>query len=178
MEVFDCIVNRRSVRAYEQRNVPDEILLKLIDAGRWAPSAGNIQPLLYLIATSATQIRKIKAFSPGMIFEPPAIIVICIDLDLATKKGGKLGRELLAIFDAGMAAQNIMLYATDLGLGTCAVRSFNPPALQPILKLPENVVPQLLVGVGYPAQQPIVPKRKDLGELVRWDTYLQEGDRR
>jgi nitroreductase len=177
MEVFDCIVKRRSVRAYERQAVPDEILLKLIDAGRWAPSAGNIQPLLYLIVRASDQIKKIKAFAPGMIFEPPAIIVICIDLDVATKKGGKLGRELLAIFDAGIAAQNIMLYATELGLGTCAIRSFNPAALQPILKLPENIVPQLLIGVGYPAHEPPVPKRKDLNEIVRWETYLQEGDR-
>ncbi len=171
MEVFDCIVKRRSVRRYEKQEVSDELLCKLVDAGRWAPSGSNIQPLHYTIVRTPEQIKKVKAFTPGMSAEVPAVIAVCADLDLAARKGGKLGCETLAVLDAAMAAQNILLAATELGLGSCVIRSFNPEAVQTILKLPETIVPQLLVSVGYPARIPKPPRRKEIEAITSWEAY-------
>lgn len=175
MEVYDCITKRRSVRVYEKREVSDEFLRKLVDAGRWAPSGSNIQPLHYIIIRTPEQIMKVKAFTPGMLNEAPAMIAVCTDLELAKRKGGKLGREL-AILDAAMAAQNILLMATELGLGTCVIRSFNQEAVQTVLKLPETIVPQLLVSVGFPARIPKPPRRKALETITSWEEYKEKGE--
>lgn len=176
MEVFDCIVKRRSIRVYEKREVSDELLWKLVDAGRWAPSGSNIQPLHYIIVRTPEQIKKVKAFTPGMSAMVPAVIAVCTDLDLAARKGGKLGCEILAVLDAAMAAQNILLMATDLGLGTCVIRSFNPGAVQTVLNLPETIMPQLLVSVGYPARTPKPPRRKEMEAITSWEAYQGKGD--
>lgn len=174
MEVYDCIVKRRSVRVYEKREVADELLCKLVDAGRWAPSGSNIQPLHYIIIRTPEQIKKVKAFTPGMSATAPAVIAVCADLELAAKKGGKLGYETLAVLDAAMAAQNILLRATELGLGTCVIRSFSPKAVQTVLELPQTIIPQLLISVGYPARIPKAPRRKEIEAITSWETY--QGD--
>lgn len=173
MRVYDCIVKRRSIRLYEKRIVSDELLRQLVDAGRWAPSGSNIQPLHYVIVRTPEQIKKIKAFTPGMSTVVPALIAVCSDLELAGRKGGKLGVEVLAVLDAAMAAQNILLRAVELDLGTCVIRSFNPEAVQAILKLPKTIIPQLLISVGYPAKIPKPPLRKEIEAITSWETYQE-----
>jgi nitroreductase len=176
MEVWEAIVTRRSVRAFQPNDIEDPILLKLVEAARWAPSGSNIQPWHFIIIKNELQIKKIKAFSPGMPGIPGALIVIATDLGLAEKKGGKLARNVLSLMDAALAAHNIALAAVDIGLGTCMVRSFNPEALQEILKLPSEIVPQLIMAIGYPAKIPPAPKRKELKEIISWEIYQKEGE--
>jgi nitroreductase len=97
--------------------------------------------------------------SPGLLGEPAALIVICQDTKAAKQKGSEAG-EMLSLLDTGMAAQNIMLAAYDLGLGTCAVASFHCKALQVLLSLPEEIVPYLLITVGKPSVIPQPPQRR------------------
>ncbi|MEW8959989.1 MAG: nitroreductase family protein [Moorella sp. (in: firmicutes)] len=176
MDVWEAITKRRSIRAFKAQEVTDALLLKLVEAGRWAPSGSNIQPLHFVLIRAPGQIKKIQAFAPGMSGGPPAVIAICADLALAERRGGKLGREVMCLMDAAMAAQNIALAAVEMELGTCVIRSFNPQAVQSILKLPQEIVPQLLVTVGYPTKIPTAPKRKDLEKITSWEEYLKAGD--
>lgn len=98
--------------------------------------------------------------SPGVLGNPPAIIAICQDVAEAERRGDKLGRETLTQMDTAMAAQNIMLAACAAGLGTCPICSFHPGGMAKLLKLPDHIVPQLLITVGVPERVPPAPKRR------------------
>jgi len=163
MEVLEAIKGRRSVRSFEDRPVEKEVLVLLMEAGVWAPSGGNAQTWRFVLVTDKETLRKIKMVSPGLLGRPPAVIVICQDVKEALQKGGTMGSETLTKMDSAMCAQNIMLTAHSLDLGTCVIASFHPKAVQELLSLPAETVPQLLVSVGYPKRVPSAPKRKTEG---------------
>lgn len=176
MEVGDVIKQRRSVRSFLPKEIDRSTLVSLIEAGIWAPSGSNIQPWHFIIVTEALQVEKIKSFTPGLLTLPPALMAICTDLDLETRRGGRMGREVLSLMDSALAAQNIALTAVDLGLATCLIRSFNADALREILGLPAAIQPQLLVAIGYPEKIPQPPKRRKLDEVISWEIYGKAGE--
>lgn len=171
MEVFEAIYGRRSVRRYLSKPVEDEKVVKVLDAGRWAPSGGNAQPWRFIVVKDEKLIKLIKMISPGMFSEPPVLITICRDLDEAYVKGGEDGKEFVSVADISMAAQNMMLAAHALGLGTCVIRSFDKRAVRRLLEVPDNVEPELLLAVGYPAQAPEKPPRKPLSSVTFLNRY-------
>ena len=160
MRVFEAIKGRRSIRRFENRSVDKKVLQKLVEAGIWAPSGGNAQTWVFIIVTDPRRIQKIKAVSPGMLGIPSALIVVCQDKELAYEKGGEIGRDTLSIMDAAMASQNIMLRAYEERLGSCVVLSFHKKGVQTLLNLPERIVPELVICLGYPAESPKPPERK------------------
>lgn len=168
MEIKDAIFGRRSVRVFADKEVEKEKLEELARAGIWAPTGGNAQPWYFIIVTKPETLRMIKAVSPGLLGVPPALMVVCSNKSANVEKMGAIG-ELLAIMDCSMAAQNIMLRAYDLELGTCVIRSFNLQAVGEIVKVPEGIVPELLITVGYPDREPVPPKRNE--DVIRWEEY-------
>lgn len=160
MRVFEAIKGRRSIRKFEDRSIEKKILQKLVEAGVWAPTGGNAQTWVFIIITDSNRIRKIKAVSPGILGIPSTLIVVCQDKELAYKKGGEIGRNILSIMDVAMSSQNIMLQAYDEKIGSCAVLSFYKKGVQILLSLPERIVPELVISLGYPAESPKPPKRK------------------
>ena len=108
--------------------------------------------------------------SPGLSRGAPAVIVIAQDISLAKRMGGEMGSKSIAKMDSAMAAQNIMLAAYEMGLGTCAVASFHKKAVGKFLKCPEHIKPQLLVSVGYPPKSPSPPARK-FEEVIWFEEY-------
>lgn len=149
------------------------MLRKLVlDAAIWAPTAGNAQTWGFAIVTDPNLIRKIMMVSPGLLSKPtPALIAVCQDLDEAEKRGGELGRNLTSM-DTAMAAQNIMLAAYAQDIGTCAIASFHPGAVQQILCLPPAIVPQLLISLGYP-QVKAHPRKRNV-KVVWLNEYSRE----
>jgi len=168
MEVWEAIKGRRSVRSFQDRPVERELLERLVEAGIWAPSGGNAQTWHFVVITDPEQLRRIRTVSPGMLGNPPAAIAVCQDFVAAREKGGELGASL-AVADAAMAAQNILLAAYDAGLGTCVIASFHKGAVSRILGLPEGVEPVLLVSVGWPARVPPPPPRRT--DVISWERY-------
>lgn len=161
METWESLKNRRSIRAFTPDPVPEEMLKRLIlEAAIWAPTAGNAQTWRFIVVTDPKLLGKIKMVGPGILGNPPAVIVICQDLDEATKKGDRIAKDVLTWMDTAMAAENIMLAAHAEGLGTCAVLSFNETATQTLLQLPLNIVPQLLISIGIPKAPAKAPGRK------------------
>jgi nitroreductase len=170
MDVITAIKGRRSVRSFLDKPVEKENLEQLIEAAVWAPSGGNGQNWRFVVITDAGMMKKIKMVSPGLLGGPPAVIIIAQDLETARHKGGEMGVESLTKMDSAIASQNIMLAAHSMGLGTCVIASFHPKAVGKMVKLPEKVLPQLLVSVGYPAMDPSPPPRK-LEEVTWWEVY-------
>lgn len=165
-ELMDIIKTRRSCRKFTDSPVSDETIMELLEGARWAPSGSNIQPWYFGVVKEERLLKKIITLSPGINGNPQAIIALCADKKRAYERGGELGRDYLSVADISMASQNIMLLATEKGLGTCVIKSFNSGSVARLLKLPENVVPELLITVGYPAAEPVKGKRRPLDEVV------------
>lgn len=163
--IINVILKRRSIRNFKQEEVPKEVLLKLVEAARWAPSGSNIQPWYFIIVNNKDILEQIDSFSPGLLGRPPSIVVFCSDKRMAFEKGGKIGKEVLYLMDIAMAAENLMLQATKERMGTCAVRSFNVMAVKKILELPEHISPELIVSIGYAVKEVKSPVKRTLEEI-------------
>ncbi len=174
MDLWEAITGRRSVRAFTDEPVERRTVERLIEAAIWAPSGGNAQTWRFVVVTDPNRIRQIKMISPGLLGDPPALIVACQDMGEAARKGGRLGRDFLAVVDTGMAVQNLLLAAHAEGLGTCVVASFHRGAVKRLLHLPEEVEPLLLVSVGRPMEAPKPPER-DKG-VVFFEAYGEQDD--
>jgi len=161
---------RRSVREHTAAPVPIGILEQLLQAARWAPSGGNQQQWCFVVVRDALRIRKIAAVSPGLLGQPAALVVICVARGAESGRSQELD-EACSLIETGLAAQNLMLAATAFGLGSCPVRSFNVPALSRLLGLPEQVHPELIVTLGYPARGVKAPPRRPAEETVHWEQY-------
>lgn len=167
MEVFEAIKKRRSIREFQKREIPREIIEKLIEAIIWAPSAGNLQSRKFYFVFN----EKIKmalsqaALNQDFIAEAPLVVVGCTD-DRISQRYGERGRNLYAICDVSASIQNLMLEAAELGLGTCWVGAFDEEEVSEILNLPENLRPIAIIPVGYPAEKPSPPKRKEVEEVI------------
>lgn len=175
MDVQQAIKGRRSIRRFQDKEIPEELLVRLVEAGIWAPSGGNAQTWVYIIVKDRREIEKIKAISPGVLGMPAALITVCQDKELAYNKGGELGRDTISVMDAAIASQNIMLQAFAEGLGSCPVLSFHKKGVQKLLNLPDHIVPELIVILGYPAERPKPPERKFEGVYFFEEYKGQDG---
>lgn len=171
MDVMQIIKGRRAVRKFKEEGIPTDTLLKILEAGIWAPSGSNIQPWEFIVVMNKETIEKIKLISPGLFGNPVTVIIICINKE-RSKKAGKLG-ETMAIMDISMAAQNMMLMAYSLGIGSCPIVSFSKIAVKELLEIPEYVEPVLMVSLGYPEFWPKPPKRRPLEEVVHVEKFDQ-----
>ena len=117
MELLTAINERHSIRSFEEKKVPEELLLKLADAAQKAPSASNLQAWRFLFVTDEEKREKVDFFSPGLSGRPPVILVICSDMAKALKRGGENAKKYGCMMDAAMAAENLMLAAREYGLG-------------------------------------------------------------
>jgi nitroreductase len=168
MQVFDIIKQRRSVRLYTKQAIEEDKLKKLAEAAIWAPSAGNIHAWNLVIVQRRDDIELIKAVSPGIQSSSTALMVLCADREQAYNKGGEEW-EVLSKMDIAIAAQNICLEATELGLGSYIIRLFNQDAVRGLLDLPEHMTPELMVSLGYPKRIPKPPSRRTVDDtVIRW----------
>jgi len=168
MELGKALYERRSIRAFTEKTIDKKILKEILTSGIYSPTAGNIQPWAFICITDPKRIHDIITISPGILSKPVSIICIFSNQKRAFEKAGK-GGKTLALMDCAMAAQNIMLRAFDLGIGSCAIRSFNQNAVREILVAPQHYVPELLITLGYPAHAPAAPKRRE--DIIFWEEY-------
>jgi len=123
-----------------------------------------------VIVTSPAVKELIKKFAPGIFAMPAAFIVICVEKE----PGAKPWDDVTYLADCAIAAQNIMLAAHEMGIGSCVALSYAKVAIQEILNLPEDVEPLLVVTLGYPAEAPEPPPRLELNQIAFIDEYGKE----
>ncbi len=169
--ILGVMKKRRSTRKYKKEGISKDLLLQLIEAAIWAPSGSNVQSWYFIIVDDVNTIEQVNAFSPGLLGDPPSIILICSDRKKAFEKAGILGRDELCLMDISMAAQNIMLLAEEMGLSTCPVKSFNKRAISKILNLPDYVSADLIISVGYSDEITNTPKRRSIKETTFFNTW-------
>ena len=173
MDVLEAIKGRRSIRAFKNRDVPAEIVEKLIDAARWAPSAGNIQPWEFIIVRKPKIKRRLVEAALDQVFieEAPVVIVVCANEVRSSQGYGVRGETLYCIQDTAAAIQNIHLTAYSLGLGTCWVGAFREEETREILKIPYGIRPVAIIPVGYSAEAPTPRMRKSISQIVHYETF-------
>jgi len=173
MDVFEAIKGRRSVRAFKLRGVPADMVEKLIDVGRWAPSAGNIQPWEFIIVRKPEIKAKLAEAAGGQTFiaEAPVVIVVCANENRSVQGYGMRGKTLYCLQDTAAAIQNIHLAAFALGLGSCWVGAFSEEEVREALKVPDGVRPVAIVPVGYAVD--VVPqrRRRPVEQVAHYEAY-------
>ena len=173
MDVFEAIKGRRSIRAFQNRDIPPETVDRLIDAARWAPSAGNIQPWEFIIVREPETRRKLAkaALEQTFIEEAPVVIVVCADENRSSQGYGTRGKTLYCLQDTAAATQNIHLAAYALGLGTCWVGAFREDEAKKILNIPSGVRPVAIIPVGYPAEKPQPRNRRPINQIIHYESF-------
>ena len=173
MEVFEAIKGRRSVRAFQRRDVSDGDVAKLIDAAIWAPSAGNIQPWEFVIIRKPEGKRRLveAAWGQSFIEEAGVVIVVCASENRSSQRYGDRGKSLYCIQDTAAAIQNIHLAACSLGLGTCWVGAFKEQEVSQILNVPEGMRPVAIVPVGYAAESASPRSKRPMDQIVHNETF-------
>lgn len=168
MSILDIMVHRRSIRQFTGMPVPEEAVRALIEAVRWAPSAGNLQSRKFLFVFDGTKRKELARAALGQDFiaQAPLAVVACLDRRIAVRYGDR-GVNLYSIQDVAAAVMNLMLMAQEIGLGTCWVGAFNEYDVAELLDLPDHLRPVAIVPVGWPAWVPFgAPKRLPQEEAV------------
>jgi len=173
LDVFEAIKSRRSVRAFTQEPVSEEAVEKLLDAARWAPSAGNIQPWEFVVVRDPAVKRGLSeaALNQTFIEEAPVVIVVCANVQRSGQGYGSRGVNLYSLQDTAAATQNILLAAQAIGLGTCWVGSFHEEEVRTVLNVPTGVRPVAIIPVGHPAVKPRARSRRPLSEIVHREAF-------
>jgi 5,6-dimethylbenzimidazole synthase len=180
MEFKVVVKSRRSCRAFEPDPVAEDQLAAIMEAGQWAPSPMNALPWEYIIVTDAevkAQIRKVSEaarqavldgggpgfaakYDMGFLEQAPALIAVVFD---PSKKGlgDFFNQKDGALQAASACVQNMMLAATEYGLGTLWFTWFDPQEMKAALNVPQNLEIAALIPIGKPKGETKAPPRKD-----------------
>lgn len=168
MDFETVIKTRTAVREFKKDKVDPGKIERILNAGRLAPTAKNLQPQKVYVIKSESALSKIDEVTPCR-NGAPLCLLVCADKTIAWENDGYSSYET----DAAIVALHMLLEAVNLGLGTLWVRYFDVPEVIKKFNLPENVIPICLIPIGYAAdgykESPLHNQRKELSETV---TYI------
>ena len=178
-DLMSIIKGRRSIRRYQDKEVPQEIIEQLLDSIRWSPSWANTQCWEIVIVKDPATKEKLKetigSTNPSSkgIVEAPLVFAICGKVKSSGYYKGqtttKFGDWLL--FDLGIATQSLCLTAFDAGLGTVIIGMLDHDKAKEILGVEEEYEVVALIPVGYPAKESAAPKRREIGEFTHYGKF-------
>lgn len=159
MKTFDLIRKRRSIRRFKQEKIPFTVLEQIIDSGRVAPSALNLQPLEFIIVDQTDILNSIFRLTgwakylgndngrPAPGEEPVAFIVVLVRRDCESSWTGH---------DVGAAVENMILTALEKGIGSCWIGSIQNEEAKAVLMVPDSHTIDSVLALGYPGEEPVV----------------------
>jgi len=175
-QILKTIKTRRVIREMSDQSVERAQLEKIVEAGRWAPAAGNQRTNRFVVIQDPTTLGLMRIFSSGMVQRPQAIVLLCIDWKVV--EGNQFPEtDRSPYIDLGATMQTMMLAAHGIGLGSGPVTSFSKEGVRVILNLPSNLSPEIIICIGYAApksksQLPMRPKKKVTWQsLTDWERY-------
>jgi nitroreductase len=165
MSFIDLILSRRSIRRYETKDIPEEVLQKILETGRQAPSAANRQPIRFVVVNDHDLLKNLcDHLITRFVKYAPVAIVGCADIkSLLTGKW--------AVVDATIAMQNMVIAAWTLGIGSCWIGACNEKKVKEMLKIPDKWKVVALLTFGYPAEQPKERKKKPFEKLFSFNCF-------
>lgn len=169
MELMDVIRNRRSVRSYESKPIPEEKLMRVLEAARLAPSAANRQPCKFVVVREESKRKALAVAAANQSFVGEAPVVIAA---VATSPHHvmRCGVPSYAV-DLAIAVDHMTLAAADEGLGSCWIGAFDQGEVKRILKIPKSYKVVALLPVGYPKDKPSPKSRNPLQEIICWESF-------
>ncbi len=175
----DVLLGRRSIRRYEEREVPDQLLNQVLEAVRWSPSWANTQCWEVVVVRDAeTKLKLRDTLGKGnpavkAVAEAPLVLAVCGKLESSGWYGGQPATKLgdWFMFDLGIAAQSLCLAARNAGLGTVIVGLFDHNAVKEILQAPPGYEVVVLIPLGFPAKEGAAPKRRETGEFTHYGKF-------
>lgn len=177
MNFVDLAKKRYSVRNYEETKVEEEKLLKILEAGRIAPTGANYQPQRLIVIRQQAGLDKLKKGTS--IKGAPLAIIVCSDHNTTWKR--PFDNKDIADIDASIVTTHMMLEATELGLGTLWICYFNAQVLRAEFNIPDNLEPVNILAIGYATKESLAAeaasptrhdvKRKPLTETVFYETF-------
>lgn len=173
MEVFDAIRSRRSIRKYKDKQVPWDNIVTIMQAGKYAPSAGNLQNWKFIVVKSDAKRNAIaKACLQQEWMEvAPIYIVVIAEPEKAERYYGTRGARLYTIQGCAAAIENMLLTAHSLGLGSCWVGAFDEDEIFRILNLPEEKTVQGIITIGYADEAPEPPPKYRIEHMMFFEKW-------
>ena len=165
MQCIEIVLSRRSIRKYQDEAVREEVMLNILEAGRLAPSATNVQPWHFVVARGHKEkdacgmggfnrwVTDASFVVVGVYLQPEAVI------------------ERLSLMDVTIALQNMVVAAWAQGVGSCWMGAFDERKLRGALKLPDQARVVGAVAFGIPERMPIQPSKKPLADIVHFDQW-------
>ena len=169
MSLYDLIMSRRSVRNFKKDKIPEDVIEKLLDAANNAPSGGNIQPISVILVEeekNRNELAKIVGGRQPWVKNAPLSMIFCLDfyrvkkwaslMETHFKAQEALAHCLIGYADLICSSQNVVLMAEDLGLGSVYIGTIqnNMDGARQFFKIPEHVLPLMVLCVGYPKSIP------------------------
>jgi nitroreductase len=171
MEVGRAIQTQRAVRRFADRPIDPGALESILDAGRRAPSSNNEQRWAFVVVTDRERLRELAAIGEYADHLAGAAAAIALVVPVGTE-GSEDWEDASIAFDAGQCAQNMMLRAWDLGVGSVHAAVYDEPLTRRLLGYPEGWRCDYVLSLGYPARGPAAQgARKPLDELVHRDRW-------
>ena len=163
MSVYELIQQRRTIRRFKQDPVPEDLLIKMVDAGRLAPSGGNLQPLEFVVVNDSELLPQVFEATRWAAYlgpegtpkegERPTAYVVTL-INRKTRADG-------GYHDAGAAMENMILVALEAGFGSCWIASLDRNALYKILHIPQHCEIDSVLALGVPAETAVAEPMKD-----------------
>jgi nitroreductase len=177
MDVYQAITKRSTVYSFLDKQIKEEILVKLLDAARMSPAAGSIHEYEFIICgkkAKKTEISKI-CLTPKIDSAPYMIVVIC-DPEKLKSIFGLDGEEVFCVENVSLAIENLLLAATNEGLGSAWIATVKQEPIKQLLKIPDKYIVRGVIPLGYPSEEPskqtqLLPK---LSEITHVESFNNE----
>jgi nitroreductase len=146
---------------------------KILEAGRAAPSSGNLQNWMFIVVDDEGKRKKIAeaCFQQDWMAKAPIHLVVCSKPLEAQRFYGIRGERLYSIQNAAAAAENMLLMAHDQGLGACWVGAFDEEHVKDILGIVKEARPQIIIPLGYADEEPLAPSKFKLDNIAYWNKW-------
>lgn len=163
MSIYELILKRRTIRSFKPEQVTEELLNKLVNAGRLAPSGANLQPLEFIVVNNSELVNKVfpslkwagyiaPAGNPPEGKRPTAYVIVLINTEIRSQ-GGEV--------DAAAAIENMILAALEDGVGSCWLGAIDRDKLRTLFNIPQNYRVDSVLALGYPDESPVLEEVTD-----------------
>ncbi|MCM8759710.1 MAG: nitroreductase family protein [Candidatus Omnitrophica bacterium] len=174
MDFYQVIKTRRSVRSYKKKEIPQDVLERVLDAARIAPSGSNRQPWKFIVVRDEQRIKKLAQLchNQSFIAQAPVVIAGC-GRNIHYNRGGWMG-DYSVIVDVAIAFDHLTLAARAEGLGTCWIGSFDNEEIKKYLGIPEDYNVVALTPLGYPESDKVFCETIDrlpLEEIIFYEAW-------
>jgi nitroreductase len=161
-DIIECMKDTHAVRQFRAEDIDDGVIADILEAACYAPSAGNLQPWYFFVVKNRKVRERLAevSFEQSQLVDAPVAIVIMADPSRSNERYGERGAQLYCLQDTAAAAENILLAASSLGLGTCWIGAFDERKVQEIVEAPPRLRAVAIICLGYSDEQIVMPKER------------------